>query len=54
MATGPAYIIRGNILRYEGLLKSSDTTDVTRKTLGTLIAEARTNLRRAEIDETER
>ena len=54
MATEPAYIIRRNILRYEGLLRSSDTTTVTRKTLGTLITEARENLHRAEIEETDR
>jgi hypothetical protein len=51
MATEPAYIIRNNLLRYEGLLKNPETTAVTRKTLGTLITEARVNLHRAEIEE---
>jgi hypothetical protein len=51
MATEPAYIIQRNILRYEGLLKSPDTTAAKRKTLGTLITEARADLHRAEIEE---
>jgi hypothetical protein len=54
MATEPAYIIRNNLLRYEGLLKSPDTPAAKRKTLGTLITEARANLHRAEIEEVER
>ena len=54
MATEPAFIIRSNLLRYEGLLKNSDTTAVTRKTLGMLITEARTDLHRVEIEGTDR
>jgi hypothetical protein len=55
MATeSSAYLLRNNILRYEGLLKNPDTTAAKRRTLGTLIAEAQAILHRAEIEETGR
>jgi hypothetical protein len=54
MATESAYLLRNNIMRYEALLKDPDTTVVTRKTLETLITEARVSLQRVEIRGTDR